>query len=41
VPLPHVIAARFRHATGTLTVPGDRFARTTMPDFNQYGHPSP
>lgn len=36
-----MIAARVRHACGTLTVTGDRLARMTMPDFSQYGHCSP
>jgi hypothetical protein len=39
--LPHVIAARVRHAWGTLTVTDDRPARTTKPAFSQYGHCSP
>jgi hypothetical protein len=39
--LPHVIAARVRHACGTLTVTGDRPARTTKPAFSQYGHRPP
>jgi hypothetical protein len=39
--LPHVIAARVRHAFATLTVTGDRLARTTRPAFSQYGHRSP
>ena len=41
LPLPHVIAARVRHARGTLTVTGDRLARTTRPAFSQYGHRPP
>ena len=39
--LPHVIAARVRHAFGTLTVTGDRPARTTKPAFSQSGHRPP
>jgi hypothetical protein len=41
VALPHVIAARVRHACGTLTVTADRPARTTKPAFSQYGHRPP
>jgi hypothetical protein len=41
LPLPHVIAARQRQARGTDTVTGVLPARNTMPDFSQYGHPSP
>ena len=32
---PHVIAARLRHAAGTLTVTGGAPARTTSPAFRQ------
>jgi hypothetical protein len=35
--VPHVIAARLRHAWGTLTARGSLPARTTSPAFRQYG----
>jgi hypothetical protein len=41
LPLPHVMAARVRHARGTLTVTADGPARTTRPAFSQYGHRPP
>ncbi len=41
LPLPHVIAARARHACGTLTMTGARLARTAKPAFSPYGQRSP